>query len=72
MYRKKFLVVTGLSTIILFIVLRFINVYGDPSYGQNNLQASGLFFLLSIQVSTRRPYSLWHDIGPHYYCCLVG
>src|SRR6185503_13624840 len=29
-YRKKFLVITGLSTIALFIVLRFINVYGDP------------------------------------------
>ena len=29
-YRKKFLVITGLSTILLFIVLRYINVYGDP------------------------------------------
>jgi len=29
-YRKRFLIITGLSTIALFIILRFINVYGDP------------------------------------------
>jgi uncharacterized membrane protein len=29
--RKRLLITTGLSAITLFIVLRFINVYGDPS-----------------------------------------
>ncbi len=64
-YRKKFLVVTGLSTIILFIVLRFINVYGDPS--QWSKQSTGFRTFLSFINSSKYPPSLFFmamTIGP--------
>lgn len=64
-YCKKFLVITGLSTIVLFIVLRFINVYGDPS--QWSKQSTGFRTFLSFINSSKYPPSLFFmamTIGP--------
>jgi uncharacterized membrane protein len=64
-YRKKFLVITGLSVIVLFIVLRFINVYGDPF--QWSEQPTSFRTFLSFINSTKYPPSLFFmamTIGP--------
>ena len=64
-YRKRFLVITGLSTIAFFIGLRFINVYGDPFPWV--LQSTGLRTVLSFINSTKYPPSLFFismTIGP--------
>lgn len=63
-YRKRFLVATGLSTIALFIVLRFINVYGDPS--QWSKQATGFRTFLSFINSSKYPPSLF------FMCMTIG
>ncbi len=54
--RKKFLLRLGLGLTALFIVLRTINVYGDPSPWAS--QASGLFTFLSFLNTTKYPVSL--------------
>ena len=64
-YRKQFLVVTGLSTIALFIILRFINVYGDPF--QWSKQENGFRSFLSFINTSKYPPSLFFismTIGP--------
>ena len=64
-YRKKFLIIAGLSTMALFVILRFINVYGDPS--QWSKQATGFRTFLSFINSTKYPPSLFFismTIGP--------
>jgi uncharacterized membrane protein len=64
-YRKKFLVITGLSTIVLFIVLRFINIYGDPS--QWSKQPTVFRTFLSFINASKYPPSLFFiamTIGP--------
>ena len=64
-YRKRFLVITGLSTIALFIILRFINVYGDPFPWSE--QATGFRTFLSFINSNKYPPSLFFmamTIGP--------
>lgn len=64
-YRKRFLVTTGLSAIALFIILRFINVYGDPS--QWAKQPTGFRTVLSFIDTSKYPPSLFFilmTIGP--------
>jgi uncharacterized membrane protein len=64
-YRRKFLVITGLSVIALFIVLRIINVYGDPS--QWSKQPTGFRTFLSFINASKYPASLFFmamTIGP--------
>ena len=64
-YRKRFLVITGLATIALFIFLRFINVYGDPF--QWSKQSTGFRTFLSFINSSKYPPSLFFmamTIGP--------
>ena len=63
-YRRRFLVITGLSTIALYIVLRFINVYGDPS--QWFKQATGFRTFLSFINSSKYPPSLF------FMCMTIG
>lgn len=53
--RKKNLLITGFSAITLFIVLRMINVYGDPY--QWSVQKNPLFTLLSFIRVTKYPPS---------------
>jgi uncharacterized membrane protein len=55
-YRKKFLVITGLSVITLFIVNRFINVYGDPVPWSS--QKNGFYTFLSFMNANKYPPSL--------------
>ena len=64
-YRKRFLIIAGFSTIALFIVLRFINVYGDPSPWSK--RPTGLYTFLSFINSSKYPPSLFFitmTIGP--------
>lgn len=63
-YRKKFLVIAGLSTIVLFIVLRFINVYGDPS--QWSKQPTVFRTFLSFINASKYPPSLF------FMCMTIG
>ena len=64
-YRKKFLVIAGVSTITLFIILRFINVYGDPF--RWSAQGNGFYTFLSFINASKYPPSLFFismTIGP--------
>lgn len=64
-YRKKFLVITGISVIGLFIILRFINVYGDPFPWSQ--QGSAFYTFLSFINTSKYPPSLFFiamTIGP--------
>jgi uncharacterized membrane protein len=63
-YRKRFLVITGLSAITLFIILRFINVYGDPI--RWSPQATGFYSFLSFINSSKYPPSLF------FMCMTIG
>jgi uncharacterized membrane protein len=64
-YRKKFLVITGVSAIALFIIVRFINVYGDPFRWTE--QGNGFYTFLSFINASKYPPSLFFiamTIGP--------
>jgi len=54
--RKKILLWSGIGAIVLFIVLRFINHYGDPAPWSS--QKNGLFTFLSFINTTKYPVSL--------------
>ncbi|MCK7553565.1 heparan-alpha-glucosaminide N-acetyltransferase domain-containing protein [Chitinophaga sedimenti] len=54
--RKRMLVTLGCSAIVLFIVLRFINAYGDPVAWKG--QASPFYTFLSFINTTKYPPSL--------------
>ena len=54
--RKKWLLILGSSAILLFIILRFSNVYGDQNLWSN--QASWQMTLLSFLNTTKYPPSL--------------
>ena len=58
--RKKWLLSIGFSAIALFIVIRFINIYGDPSHWSS--QPSGFFTFLSFIQATKYPPSLLYSL----------
>jgi uncharacterized membrane protein len=63
--RKKILLMIGGSAIVLFIIIRFINVYGDPSSWSH--QQSSFYTLLSFIKATKYPPSLLYilmTLGP--------
>jgi uncharacterized membrane protein len=63
--RKRFLLVLGVLSIVLFAVLRWSNVYGDPSKWSE--QRTGLYTFLSFLKVTKYPPSLLYllvTIGP--------
>jgi uncharacterized membrane protein len=63
--RRKLLMILGLSAIGLFIVLRFINLYGDPAPWST--QKNGLFTFMSFLNTTKYPVSLMYalmTLGP--------
>jgi uncharacterized membrane protein len=62
--RKSFLVVTGLSLILLFFAVRFINVYGDP-HPWFHQQNSFYTFLSFLNVHKYPPSLL-------YLCITIG
>jgi len=64
-YRKKFLRITGLLLIALFVIIRFIDLYGDQNTWTN--QKSGTFTFLDFLDTTKYPPSLLFmlmTIGP--------
>ena len=63
-YRKRFLVVAGISTIALFIILRFINIYGDPF--RWSTQGNGFYTFLSFINASKYPPSLF------FICMTIG
>lgn len=62
--RKKYLLLTGISLIALFIVLRLINSYGDPHPWST--QKNATFTFLSFINTTKYPCSL------QFLCMLLG
>jgi uncharacterized membrane protein len=54
--RQRVLIVSGLSLIAGFVVLRAINIYGDPSPW--SVQSSGVMTVLSFLRTTKYPPSL--------------
>lgn len=63
--RRKTLLALGLSAIISFIILRYINQYGDPVPW--SIQKNGTYTLLSFLNTTKYPPSLLYlmmTIGP--------
>lgn len=63
--RKKYLLITGLSFIGLFIILRSMNVYGDPAHWSE--QKNFIFSLMSFVNTTKYPVSLLYTfmtVGP--------
>lgn len=63
--RKKILLAVGLGAVALFIIVRLINVYGDPRPWA--VQRNGVFTLLSFINVTKYPPSLLYSlitIGP--------
>jgi uncharacterized membrane protein len=62
--RKRILAWTGLGVIVLFVVLRFLNAYGDPSPWSP--QPKGLYTLFSFLNVTKYPCSLI------YLCMTLG
>ena len=63
--RKKILITSGFSAILLFVLLRYINVYGDASHWSP--QKSSLFTILSFLKVSKYPPSLLYllvTIGP--------
>lgn len=65
--RKRYLIVLGLSTIILFLLIRFINVYGDPVPWSR--QKNFLFTWFSFMNVNKYPPSLLYiliTIGPTF------
>lgn len=64
-YRKKFLLRAGFTVIVLFIIVRFINVYGDPDPW--SVQKNPLYTVLSFINVHKYPPSLLYmavTIGP--------
>ena len=64
-YRKKFLLTTGITMIALFIVIRFINAYGDMHHWSH--QKTAIFTILDFINTTKYPPSLLYmlmTIGP--------
>jgi uncharacterized membrane protein len=63
--RKKWLIGMGIAAILLFIVIRFTNAYGDPSAWKQ--QSSSVFTFLSFLNVSKYPPSLLYllmTLGP--------
>lgn len=58
--RKKLLMRMGIGSLLLFIVLRFVNVYGDPAPW--SVQRNAIFTLLSFLNVTKYPPSLQYTL----------
>ncbi|MDX1939081.1 MAG: heparan-alpha-glucosaminide N-acetyltransferase domain-containing protein [Saprospiraceae bacterium] len=67
--RKKILLIAGSACIVLFIILRTFNIYGDPSHWSP--QKNTLYSFLSFINTTKYPTSLLYTlmtIGPGLIC----
>ncbi|MCV2487371.1 heparan-alpha-glucosaminide N-acetyltransferase domain-containing protein [Flavobacterium sp. SH_e] len=54
--RKKLFIKIGLNTLVLFIIIRFVNIYGDPALWTS--QKDSVFTFLSFMNVTKYPPSL--------------
>jgi len=63
-WRKRYLIIAGMSTIALFIILRYINVYGDPAPWSQ--QPNVFYTFLSFINSSKYPPSLF------FMCMTIG
>ncbi len=54
--RRRYLLFIGIAACVLFVVIRFINIYGDPQPWAQ--QASAMFTFLSFLNTTKYPPSL--------------
>ena len=71
--RRQWLLILGFATILLFIILRFINIYGDPKPWVQ--QRSPEFTLLSFLNTTKYPPSLLFTamtLGPSFLFLAVS
>lgn len=55
-HRKRILLYTGIGAVSLFVLLRSVNVYGDPAFW--SVQKTGLFTFLSFVNVSKYPPSL--------------
>lgn len=63
--RKKIVLITGIAVTVFFVVIRSINMYGDPSHWST--QKNGLYTFLSFLNTSKYPPSLCYiamTIGP--------
>ncbi len=58
--RRQRLLVAGISSLVLFFVLRYINVYGDPAPW--SVQKNALFTMMSFINVTKYPVSLIYTL----------
>jgi uncharacterized membrane protein len=58
--RQKMLFTIGISAVLLFVILRLINVYGDPAPW--SVQKNGIFTLMSFLNVTKYPVSLLYTL----------
>jgi len=63
-WRKRSLIIIGMSAIVLFIILRYINVYGDPAPWSP--RPNGFYTFLSFINSSKYPPSLF------FMCMTIG
>jgi uncharacterized membrane protein len=71
--RKKILIRLGVSTLFLFVVIRFINVYGDPHPWE--VQPNPVFTVLSFLNVSKYPPSLLYvlvTLGPAFLLLAVS
>ena len=63
--RKRMLIRIGIATIVLFVIIRLINIYGDPAPW--SMQSSWVFTVLSFLNTSKYPPSLLYilmTLGP--------
>ena len=73
LYRKRFLFTGGIVIILLFIIIRFINVYGDRNLWTS--QQTFFYTFLSFINTTKYPPSLLYmlmTIGPAFVALAVS
>ena len=73
LYRKRFLFTGGIVIILLFIIIRFINVYGDRNLWTS--QQTSFYTFLSFINTTKYPPSLLYmlmTIGPAFIALAVS
>lgn len=69
--RDKLLATTGISALILFVALRFLNIYGDPSPWSTQERGSIYTFLSFINVSKSPPSLLFLSVTLGIACILL-
>jgi len=58
--RRKLLLTTGIGVVVLFIILRYLQVYGDPAPW--SVQKNAMFTVMSFLNTTKYPVSLMYSL----------